>query len=313
MSQSAFVIGGRGFVGAPVVRGLVQSGWDVTVFDPAPANDRLAALTALHCVDGSVTDPAALRKAVAEAEPHLIVSFAAFGESNLDMIQSAERSPQDALAVNVAGFWNTLDTARSAGVRRVLWSSSAAVYGPEGEYAGRRVSENDQPSPRTVHGATKVMAEQITTYFRARHGLQVCGVRLPLVIGPGCSNNGAASAIMELYREAHPGAQCTVRASGDRVDLIYVQDVTELFLRLAAEKAALDAIYNAGGFTASIPEMAVMLARLVPGYRPQISAIQPPLVYPLIDDSRLRSRLGWQPRYDLLEASRDYLAAEAAM
>jgi UDP-glucose 4-epimerase len=310
MTGRALIIGGRGFVGAHATRAFVTAGWTVHLFGPPAAQDLipdLAGSIVEHA--GSVEDHPALSQAVAAARPSLLLSFAAFSEGRSGLMRSGEADADRALAVNVAGFRNVLETARAAGVGRVLWSSSTVVYGPPELYEAERVDEDAACRPRTFYGLTKVMAEQVACFYRDRFGMAVTGLRLPLVIGPGLWYQGAAAEIAKLFAAAVPNGSWLMRGPSASIDLMYVKDVAAAFLA-AADRGGLGEIYNINGFTASYGDLAAAVAGQVPGYRPALEPVEPPFAFPLIDAARFTREAGFSPRFDLTATVADYLAEQ---
>ncbi len=309
-AEPVLVVGARGFVGSHVVRKLLMAGRPVHIFGPPMADDLLADLAGRFIeTHGSVEDPATLDGVLARSGARSILSLAAYGEGRKGLAASGEASAERAIAVNVLGFRHLLEASRRASVRRVVWASSTVVYGPAELYGDTRVDEEAPRRPRTVYGLTKTQAEQLGTFYRDRHGMEVCGVRLPLIFGPGRWYVGAADALMRLFEEAAPDAAPEIEFPAGRFDLMYANDAAEIFVVLEAAIDPLNDRYNVNGFTTSYAEIAEVLRRHVSGYTPRLIERPAPMAYPLISTARLERDVGWRPAFDLERAAEDYLRA----
>jgi UDP-glucose 4-epimerase len=303
--SSLLVVGGGGFVGAACLGHLLRQGHAVHVVEPRRREGLPEGATWLP---GDIEDAYSLRAAIATARPHTILNFAAFSAGAVGLAKSGEADPERALAVNLLGFRRLMQAAVEARVPRVLWSSSTVALGPV-ETIGPRVTEDEVCTPRTTYGLTKHLAEQAALFMRRAHGLDVTGIRLPLIFGPGLWYAGAAAALTRLVAAAAPGAAPEEALPAGIFDAAHVQDVARLFaLLLQAPGPA--PIYHLAGFTTSWPEIAATLAELVPGYAPRITAT-PGITWPLVSQRLLEQDTGFACRYDLRSTLRDLLEHRA--
>jgi nucleoside-diphosphate-sugar epimerase len=294
------VVGGRGFVGSHVVRALVKAGARPVLFGPPMAEDRLSGITGRYDeIAGSIEDRERLEAALKEARPSAVVSCAAHGAGRLGLMLSGEAEPDAAMAVNVLGFGKLLDAARGAGVGRVVWTSSTAVYGPASAYAREPVNEDDPPAPATFYGLTKLLAEEVARYHARRYGLDIVGLRLPLILGPGLWYRGVASALADLFGSARRGAPARIAFHDAPVDLMHVADAADAVVTALAHPGPLAPIYNLEGFTARLTDLIGEIGRLRLGARIGIEPSTPAMLFPLIDGSRFRLATGFAARHDL--------------
>ncbi len=311
MSRTCVIIGARGFVGAHAARAFVRAGWTVHLFGP-PGNDGLIDDLATDVVDhlGSIEDESALRAMLAAAVPEVVVSFAAFSNGAVGLARAGETDAARAFAVNVDGFRRLLTAAADAGVPRVVWASSTTVYGPASDYGDGPVDEDSPVRPRLVYGLTKVMGEQLGCFFRDTRGLEVCGLRIPLVIGPGCWYRGAAGQVVDLFAAAAAGQAAVLSGPTALVDFQYVTDAAAAFLAVAAHAGPVADCYNVAGFTARFADLATAVGRHTGrpqdyGFRP----VEPPIVYPLIRAERIGYDLGFASEHNLEATAAAFLAA----
>jgi UDP-glucose 4-epimerase len=306
--KTAFVIGARGFVGSNTVRSLLAAGWDVHCFGPAMPDDQLTDVAdQVRGTEGSVTDTDTMTRAMQASGARVVLSFAAFSAGSGGLARSGEIDAARAFEINVDGMRRTFDAALAAGIRRVLWSSSTTLYGPSALYPDQPIDEDAPFRPQMVYGLTKAMAELVSDYYRDRHALEAVAVRLPLIFGPGLWYQGAAAALLAMFRAARPGGVHELRGPADPLDLMYVRDVAEVLVRLCDHAAPLAGRYNINGFTTSYPEIARAAERAVPGFSVRFHEVAPTVLYPLISTRRLEADIRFSPRYDLDAAVVDYI------
>ncbi|MDQ4060523.1 MAG: NAD(P)-dependent oxidoreductase [Pseudomonadota bacterium] len=304
------VIGGRGFVGSHIVRRLLDRGFRPHVFGPEMAEDLLGDLAGgFGETIGSVEDRDAVVNAIRASGATGLVTTAAHSAGRQGLMRSGEAEMDRALAVNVLGFRHVLEAALECGLARVVWTSSTVVYGPSERYTVQPVDEEAETAPRTVYGLTKELAERVAAFYRNRHGLDLTGLRLPLVLGPGLWYQGAASAIVGLIRAAAPGARYRVSFHDEPIDLMHVTDVAEAMVAALVRRGPFAAVYNINGFTARLSDLARAVEARVPGYRVATEVERPALLFPLVSDARFRRDLGFAPRYDLGALVDDMLKA----
>jgi len=310
-ARTVLVAGGLGFVGSHVVRALVNAGYFPVLFGPDMAEDRLADLAGRHeRVAGSIADRAGLAAAFGRFKPSLVVSCVAHSVGKLGLMRSGETETDAAFEINVAGHGKLIEAACASGVRRIVWTSSTVVYGPASDYADRRVDEDDRPAPTTIYGLTKQMAEAMSVFLARRHGIDIVGLRLPLILGHGLWYQGAASAIADVFAAARDGRAARVAFHDRPLDLMHVRDVARAVLTVLGHAGPLQAVYNLKGFEAGITDLIDEIRTLQPDARIDLDPIAPALLFPLIDGSRLAMTTGFAPRYDLGGLVRNLLFPE---
>lgn len=299
-SETVLVIGGRGFVGSHLIRALIAAGLKPHLFGPAMADDLLADVAGnFEETEGSVEDRAAIADTILRSGARSLVTTAAHSVGRQGLMRSGDAEADRAFAVNVLGFRNVLEAALETGIRRVIWSGSTVVYAPAARYGPEPVNEDAPTGPVTLYGLTKLLSEDLARYYRDRHRLDVIGLRLPLVLGPGLWYQGAASAITGIMTEAAPGKRHVVAFHDEPMDLMHVSDVGRALVETLRHESALDAVYNIKGFTARLSDIAKAAEKAVPGYVVELTPTLPVLTFPLIDDTRFRSELGFTPDYGL--------------
>ena len=222
--KRVLVTGGAGFVGATLVRQLVERGHSVRVFDDYSTGDpaHLAGVDA-ELVEGDIRDQAALDAALAEIDA--VIHLAAAGS----VIKSIE-DPVANFDVNVLGTFRVLDAARRAGVERTVQASTGgALIGD----ATPPVDENSLPKPISPYGASKLAGEGYAYAFSQCYGLRTVSLRFANVYGPWSARKQGA--INMFFKAIHAGEPMVIYGDGTSSrDYTHVDDISRA-LRLALE------------------------------------------------------------------------------
>jgi len=259
--KRVLVIGGAGLIGSHVVEQLLaEPVREVVVYDNFSRGTRdnlAAALTDERCtvfpLGGDVMRTDILDAAVAGADA--VVHLAAL------WLLHCHEFPQSAFDVNIRGTFNVLEACRARGVKRLVYSSSASVYGD----AVREPMDEDHPYNNwTFYGATKIAGEHMFKAYHKRYGLQGACLRYMNVYGPRQDYQGAYIAVMMKMLDCiDRGESPTVFGDGSQsYDFVEVSDVARA--NVCALKADVPfGFYNVGrGVKTSIRELAELLLEL---------------------------------------------------
>src|SRR5262249_31593801 len=193
--------GGGGVIGGGTVKGVVESGADVTVADlHEPAEP------GVRCVVGDLRDPSVAARAVRPGTD-VIVHLAAV----TSVLRSIE-DPARAYETNVHVTATLLELARTRGVSTFLFASPNAVGGNVGQTV---ITEQIPLLPLTPYGATKAAGEMLLSCYTAAYGIKGCALRLSNVYGPGMAKKD--SFIPRLMRAARDGRSVQVFGDGTQV------------------------------------------------------------------------------------------------
>jgi UDP-glucose 4-epimerase len=297
------VIGGAGFVGSHIVDQLTQTGArEIVVLDNFVRGTRANLAQAVKdprvkVVDGSITDIPLLGSLMAGAD--YVFHLAAL------WLYECVHEPRRALEVNVVGTYNVVEAARAAGVKKVVYSSSASVYG---DAAFTPMTEEHPFHNRTMYGATKIAGEQ---FFRANYEqnkMDYVGLRYMNIYGPRMDYKGAyVSVVMKVLDRIDQGLPPIIFGDGTQAyDFIHVEDVARANV-LALVSDATDEFFNVGmGVKTTIRELVDDLLKitgssLVPEYRPQEQMFVTHRVGSIEKAERL---LGFQAEMDLVDGLR---------
>jgi nucleoside-diphosphate-sugar epimerase len=242
------VFGGAGFVGARVCEELAARGDEVTTFDHVKRDD-----APWPQIVASIAERTDVRAAILAARPERIVNLAYL------VGPPAEQSPAAAIQVNVLGSALLLEEAAAANVARVVYASSIAVYGTRPDRFGDRGVLESDGTPTLDHansyGATKSLAEYFAIAERARTGLETCGIRLSIVVGPG-RERGFTAWISQIIAASREGRPSTVPVSPEfPMSLISIDDAAAAIVAAVRHDGPLRPVYNSGGSDVTAAEV----------------------------------------------------------
>ena len=252
--KKILVIGGAGFIGSTIVDQLTQQDVaEVIVYDNfcrGTHKNLEASLkdprVRIFDIGGDILQADLLAAAMKEAD--MVVHLAA-----LWLLQCHDY-PRAAFDVNIRGTFNVLEACRDAQIERLVYSSSASVYGNALETP---MTEEHPFNNRTFYGATKIAGEAMCRAFNERYGLDYVGLRYMNVYGPRQDYKGAYIAvIMKMLDRIDQGLSPMIYGDGSQsYDFVYVGDVAKANI-CALTSDATDKFYNVGtGIGTSIREL----------------------------------------------------------
>jgi UDP-glucose 4-epimerase len=305
-AKKFLVTGAKGFIGAWTVKNLVERGDRPYLLDLDTDAHRLRALLspeqmqAFTFIRGDVTSFEDVERAVAQNGITHIIHFAAL------QVPACAANPRLGAQVNVVGTLNVFEAARAhAGVvKKVVYASSAAVFGPEELYGSTTVPEGAPLEPTNHYGVFKQCNEGNARIYFKNHGISSAGLRPWAVYGVG-RDVGMTSDPTKAIKAAVIGRPYKIRFTGG-LDLQYVNDTARIALRCAEMETPGARVYTLRGAVVQVEDFLSELRRQIPAARDLIRAEGKKLsiAYDL-DDSALARDLGDVPRTPLAEGIRE--------
>jgi UDP-glucose 4-epimerase len=307
---TVLVTGGAGLVGSHVVDRLIDEGaGEIRVLDNL-VRGRMANLAAaqarrkIQFIHGDVRDPAAVRSAVAGCDY-------VFHQAAIRITLCAER-PRECMDVLVTGTFNVFEAAVAEKVRKVVYASSASVYGAAEVFP---TDEKHHPfGNRTLYGAAKLMNEGIARHFHDMDGLPSVGLRYFNVYGPRMDVTGAYTEVFIRWLDcAEAGTRPQIHGDGSAtMDFVYVGDVARANI-LALKSDRSDDVYNvASGTETSLLQLWRAVQQVTGAYHLEPEFHPPRKVNPvprrLADTRRAREEIGFEARTPLTEGLRELAA-----
>ncbi len=312
--------GGAGYIGAHVLRALQDAGRDVVVVDDLSTGVRPRVPDGVPLANVDLGDAVALAQVFGDHSVTGVVHLAA----KKAVGESVER-PVWYYRQNVDRILTLVETMADAGVRNMVYSSSAAVYGMP---AGEQVSEDEPTAPLSPYGETKLIGEWVVSHAARVHGLSWTALRYFNVAGAGSDDLGDTSAfnlIPLIFRAVAAGDRPKIfgddyeTPDGTCVrDYIHVTDLAEahVIAALATEgDAPIARAYNVGrGVGSSVREVVDMASDVIG--RDLNAEVVPRRAgdpaYLVASAERIRDELGWQPTRNLQDMVSSAYAASTA-
>jgi UDP-glucose 4-epimerase len=251
--RRVLVTGGAGFVGSALVRRLIESGARVTVLDDLFTGRRDAIPTGAEFIEGSVTDEPLVFDLV---KRHTLVFHLAARN-----IIASTANPRDDFKTNIGGTLNVLLAAREFNTERVVYTSSASVYGNPRSIP---INEDDRLVPLTPYAVSKLAGEHYCVAFYEGYGLPVSVVRYSNVYGPyQRPENPYCGVVSKFLIAANSGQHLCIHGDGGQTrDFTFVEDAVDATLLAATHPRAEGEVFNVGtGVETSVNDMAAAIGR----------------------------------------------------
>jgi nucleoside-diphosphate-sugar epimerase len=293
MPETYFITGAQGCIGSWIVKALAERGDIPVIFDRSEDTRRLDAIIAprdleqVRFVAGDITDVAAVRAALEVSQARRIIHLAGL------QVPSCKADPVAGAFVNVIGTLNVFEAAKSLNVERVVYASSAAVFGP-GE-SDAPIDEAAATPPTTHYGVFKRTNEGNARVYFLDHGLNSVGLR-PLTVYGVNRDTGLTSDPTKAMKAAVVGIPFHIRFSG-ATDFQYVEDTAAVFITCADRALEGAYIFNLHGETIDAERIAqVINQNSAKPDRRLVTFGGPPIpIAPALDDAAIRRVFGDLP------------------
>ena len=302
-NKKIMVIGGAGLVGSHIVDQLIQEPVnEIVVYDNFVRGtrenlDSAAQSPKVKVIEASMTDEETLYKSMEGVDGVFLLASLWLGECVND--------PRKAWETNVMGTWNVVEACQKFGVERIVYSSSASVYG---NALVTPMSEEHPFNNRTTYGATKIANEQMFRAIYEQHKMPYIGMRYMNIYGPRMDYEGFyVSVIMKVLDRIFANEAPVIYGDGSQMyDFIYVDDVAEANI-LGMKTDCADEFFNIGmGVGTTINELVDILLELTnstlrPKYLPQEQSF---VTYRIGSVEKAKELLGFEAHTQLIDGLR---------
>ena len=310
MAERILVTGGAGYIGSVVVAQLLAQGYQPIVFDNLSNGHRAAVPARARLIAGDIADRTLLEQVFSDVRPQAVMHFAAFIEAGESM-----QRPEKYFRNNTANTLTLLEALLAHGVRRFVFSSTAALYGaPE----KTPIEENSPLQPTNAYGESKLLVEQMLDWLQRVHGLRYACLRYFNAAGAAGEqgeDHQPESHLIPLALQVALGVRKNVAIFGTDYptpdgtcvrDYVHVSDLAAahlLVLEALKEKSQL--IYNLGNGQGFSVREVIDTVRKVTGHA--IPAPESPRrpgdpVVLVASSEKIKRELGWKPEYTNLES-----------
>ncbi|MFA6962317.1 MAG: NAD-dependent epimerase/dehydratase family protein [Opitutaceae bacterium] len=300
--KKALVTGGAGFIGGHLVRTLLDQGTEVVVLDNfRTGHARNIEDLPVRLVRGCITDREAVRDAVHGCDAVFHLAALVSVPESMDRIH-------DCVSLNVTGLLTVLEEAAATGARKLVLSSSAAIYGDDPEVPKR---EDMRPAPKSPYAITKLDGEYYCAMFAATGRIETACLRYFNVFGPRQDPRSAYAAAVPIFiRRALAETPITIYGDGGQTrDFVFVKDVVAANI-FAAAMGGLTGVFNVGyGGSITINAIAERILAQTGGkgsivhQEPRAGDVR----HSRASAEKLRAA-GWRPGYDLESGLAETLA-----
>lgn len=261
------ITGGAGFIGSHLSDALLEIGHTVRILDDLSSGKRENLQLdhpRLTLIQGDAADAALVARAAEGCQA--VVHLAA--------VASVQASVDDPVKTHQSNFISTLNVCeamRLNGVRRVLFASSAAVYGNNGE--GQSIAEDTLKAPLTPYAVDKLASEQYLDFYRRQHGLEPVVFRFFNIFGPRQDPSSPYSGVISIFAErAVNGQPITVFGDGEQTrDFLYVGDLVKVMVQALAMPQVEEGAVNIGLNQATSLKQLLAALETVVGSLPAVS------------------------------------------
>jgi UDP-glucose 4-epimerase len=236
------ITGGAGFIGSHLVDALLAKGYAVRILDDLSTGKRSNLPLdnpRVELIEGDVADAANVARAAMGCQA--VVHLAAVAS-----VQASVDDPVKTHQSNFIGTLNVCEAMRQAGIRRVIFASSAAVYGNNGE--GASIGEDTPKAPLTPYASDKLASEHYLDFYRRQHGLEPVVFRFFNIFGPRQDPSSPYSGVISIFAErAEKGLPISVFGDGEQTrDFFYVADLAGILVQALEQPVVQEGAVNVG-------------------------------------------------------------------
>jgi len=301
------VVGGAGYIGSVCAELLLDQGHGVTIFDNLSEGHRRALDPRAAFVEGDLVDRQLIEKTLAKQQPDAVMHFAANA-----LVGESMQNPSKYFRNNIANGLNLLDAMISAGVEKIIFSSTCAIFGPPERVP---IDETMTPRPINPYGESKLAFEKILRWYGEIHGLKFVSLRYFNAAGASAKfgeDHRVETHLIPNVLQVALGQKPSVEIFGTDYetpdgtcirDYIHIVDLSRA--HILALNATKGDFYNLGtGGGASVRDV-IDSCRKITGRnidiveKPRRPGDPPRLI---ASSEKIKRELGWQPQFQSLDA-----------
>lgn len=309
MPSTVFVTGGAGFIGSHLVPMLLERGHKVRIFDNMFRGDRdkvaqWVATGDVELIDQDVRYGGAVSNAMKGCEDVIHLAAVSINKSQAD--------PFESIDINMVGNNNVFAAAADHGVRRVVYASSASVYGDPETLPMR---EDGPTNPLTPYCISKLAGEQLLDFYARRSSLSWVALRFFNVYGPGQKPTAYyTSVINHFVKRLRNGEPPIIDGKGEQsMDFVHVHDIARgIVAALQADATKVNLPINLGtGIDTSVAELArTLISAVGVDVEPQFNPREVLVSRRAADITRAREILGWEPTISVETGMKELIHTE---
>jgi UDP-glucose 4-epimerase len=304
--MNVFVTGGAGYIGSVCVEELINAGHKVTVFDNLTEGHRSAIDKRANFIEGDFADKSKISESIKGAKPEAVIHFAASA-----LVGESMTNPGKYFKNNVCNGLNLIDAAHENGVKKFVFSSTCATYGPPDTVP---MTEDLPQRPINPYGESKLMFEKILKWYQELHGLEFVAFRYFNAAGAsenfGEHHRVETHLIPNVLRVAlGQASQCEIYGTdyptpdGTAIrDYIHIRDLAQAhILAMQPGKKGFFNLGNGDGYSVRqvIETCEKVSGKKIPSIETPRRAGDPPRL--VAAANKAKTELGWKPQFPKLE------------
>lgn len=251
--MTTLIAGGSGFIGSEAIKLLTKTDMEPISFDKIPSHN---GCEGTKWINGDVLNLSSVERVLSEYPIDTILHLV-----GMPVVEACEKNPNLSFLLNVMSVQNTLEAMRLHDVEKIIFASSATVYGA---LQSEPIKESDSAYPTTLYGYHKLIAEHVIKSYAQSYGLDYTILRLFNVYG---ADPQLGKEVISIFiRKALKGEPLLVKGSQKFRDFVQVADVAQAFLKSHGKNGSKSVLNIGSGTKTSLGE----IARIVKEYFPEI-------------------------------------------
>ena len=253
-NKKVLVTGGSGFIGSNIVKHLIENGNSVTVLDNFISGYRsnLDPFPSVRIIEGDVRDKATVESAICDVEVVFHLAASVGNKRSIDQ-------PLTDAEINVLGTLHILEAARKAGVRKIVTSSSAGIFG---ELKTLPIREDHPVEPDSPYGCTKLCEEKLCLTYSKLYDLEAVCLRYFNVYGPNQRFDAYGNVIPIFVFRMLRNEALLIYGDGEQTrDFVHVDDVVQANIKAADSKGVSGAFNIASATRVTINRLVEMITK----------------------------------------------------